>query len=439
MLLPMVASSQSIEIDGIYYNIIAKGQIAEVVQNPQKYSGDIIIQSSVTYDGIEFPVKRIGESAFSYCNSLTSVTIPNSVTSIGNSAFYFCKGLTTITIPGSVTSIGNIAFSYCSSLTDMTIPNSVTSIGDHAFDACSSLTTITIPNTIMSIEDDTFRGCSSLTSITIPNSVTSIGYSAFEGCSSITSITIPNSVTNIGYYAFKNCSSLTSITIPGFVKSIGHNTFEGCSSLTSITIPSFVTSVGYNAFEGCSSLTSITIPNSVTSIESNAFSGCKELTDVYCYAREVPLTESDTFDDSFIEYVTLHVPENSVNAYKTTEPWKNFGTIVALEDTPGLQKCATPVISYIDGKLSFSCDTEDVEFVSNVECLDNKKYYDKEIPLSAKYKVSVYAKKVGYDDSDVATAEIDVRGLKGDVNGDGLVNVTDIVMIVNIIMSGENK
>ena len=158
---------------------------------------------------------------------------------------------------------------------------------------------------------------------------------------------------------------------------------------------------------------------------------------MYCYAEDVPLTGSDVFKDSYIESATLHVPAISINTYKTTEPWKNFGTIVTLGDTPGLQKCATPVISYKDGKLSLSCDTEDVDFVTIVECLDNKKYYDEVIPLSAKYKVSVYATKSGYEDSDMATVEINVRGLKGDVNGDGEVNVTDIVATVNIIMKSE--
>jgi hypothetical protein len=100
-----------------------------------------------------------------------------------------------------------------------------------------------------------------------------------------------------------------------------------------------------------------------------------------------------------------------------------------------MKKCEKPVISYENGKLIFSCDTEDVNFVTNVECLDNKKYYDEEIPLSAKYKVSVYATKAGYENSDMTTVEIDVRGLKGDVNGDGEVNVTDIVATVNIIMN----
>ena len=137
------------------------------------------------------------------------------MTSIGYAAFYGCSSLTSITIPDSVTSIGVGAFYECSSLTSVTIGNSVTSIGEETFRSCSSLISITIPNSVISIGNQAFLSCKSLTSITIPNSVTSIGDEAFHYCKSLTSVTIPNSVTSIGYAAFYNCSSLTSVTFEG--------------------------------------------------------------------------------------------------------------------------------------------------------------------------------------------------------------------------------
>ena len=225
-------------------------------------------------------VTSIGFSAFSYCDSLTSITIPDSVTSIGGYAFWNCTSLKSIKIPNSVTSIGGSAFSSCTSLTSITIPDSVTSIGDYAFSGCTSLTSITIPDSVTSIDDYAFYDCSSLTSITIPNSVTSIGGYAFWNCTSLTSITIPDSVTSIGESAFYGCSSLTSITIPNSVTSIDDYAFSGCTSLASITIPSSVTCIGDDAFGGCTSLTNITIPNSVTSIGSGAFRGCTSLTSI---------------------------------------------------------------------------------------------------------------------------------------------------------------
>ena len=148
-------------------------------------------------------VTSIGNSAFSMCDSPTSINIPDSVTTIGDKAFYRCHSLTNINIPNSVTSIGNEAF-VCCHLTNINIPNSVTSIGDRAF-WCSSLTSINIPESVTSIGDEVFRKCKSLTSINIPGSVKSIGKSAFSECESLSCINIPDSVTSIGNDAFTFC------------------------------------------------------------------------------------------------------------------------------------------------------------------------------------------------------------------------------------------
>ena len=258
-------------------------------------------------------LKEIGDYAFNGCTSLTSITIPSSVTSIGDYAFSSCSSLTSVTIPDSVTSIGNSAFNGCTSLTSVTIGDCVTSIGNSAFNGCTSLTSVTIGDGVTSIGSQAFYGCSSLTSITIPSSVTSIGSYIFYNCSSLTSVTIGDGVTSIGNLAFDGCSSLKSIVVEegnsiyhsdgnciietgsktliagcktsvipsdGSVTSIGSCAFSRCTSLTSITIPEGVTSIGNSAFYNCSSLTSITIPDSVTSIEGGAFEDCTSLTSV---------------------------------------------------------------------------------------------------------------------------------------------------------------
>ena len=244
----------------LYYTITSSNTVK--VAGSSSVSGDVVIPSSVTNNGITYSVTSIGDRAFYGCSGLTSVTIPNSVTSIGDRAFYECSGLTSVTIPNSVTYIGDYAFYYCSGLTSVTIPNSVTWIDEKAFAGCSSLTSVTIPNSVTYIGDYAFSGCSGLTSVTIPNSVTYIGDYAFNWCRSLTSVTIPNSVTYIGDWAFSGCSGLTSVTIPNSVTSIGWSVFQGCSGLTSVTIPNSVTSIGDYAFYGCNGLTSI-ISNAV--------------------------------------------------------------------------------------------------------------------------------------------------------------------------------
>ena len=116
---------------------------------------------------------------------------------------------------------------------------------------------------------------------------------------------------------------------------------------------------------------------------------------------------TDAFQDSYIEYATLHVPEVAYESYRTTDPWSQFGTIVGLSgETPETPKCATPTIYYSQGKLSFACETEGVEFVSEIKDADIKKNYEREIQLSVTYNISVYATKTGYEDSDVAEATL---------------------------------
>ena len=252
------------------------------IPNSVKSIGNRAFYECKSLQSITIPnsVTSIGKEAFSCCESLQSITIPNSVKSIGNYAFRNCESLQSVTIPNSVTKIGNEAFWGCDSLQSVTIPNSVTSIGNKAFNDCKSLQSITIPNSVKSIGNYAFRECDSLQSITIPNSVTSIGEGAFSTCVSLQSVTIPNSVKSIGNYAFRNCESLQSVTIPNSVTSIEDHAFSGCESHQSVTIPNSVKSIGKEAFSGCVSLQSITIPNSVTKIEDDAFWGCKSLQSV---------------------------------------------------------------------------------------------------------------------------------------------------------------
>ena len=285
-------------------------------------------------------VKVIGNWAFKWCNSLTSINIPNSVTTIGHSAFAFCYSLTSINIPNSVTTIRNWGLGACKSLTSITIPNSVVTIIGNPFNEWhgnlyneskafiyedyvlfnknkttliayrAKKTKYTIPNSVTTIGDWAFADCDSLTSINIPNSVTTIGDWAFAGCDSLTSINIPNSVTTIGKGAFSHCDSLTSITIPSSVITIIGNPFHFWhghlyneseafiyedyvlfnknkttliayrAKKTKYTIPNSVTTIGDWAFVRCDSLTSINIPNSVTTIGNSAFSGCSSLTSI---------------------------------------------------------------------------------------------------------------------------------------------------------------
>ncbi len=119
----------------------------------------------------------------------------------------------------------------------------------------------------------------------------------------------------------------------------------------------------------------------------------------------MPETKTDAFQDSYPKYATLYVPASAINDYKTKAPWSEFGTIKAI-DGGEAKKCATPTISYGNKVLTFSCETEGVEYVYEIKDTDIKKGYDKEVNLSATYEISVYATKSGYENSNVATATL---------------------------------
>ena len=197
----------------------------------------VVIPASI--NGV--PVTAIGAAAFSPnylgIQSITSVTIPNSVTRIEAAAFAGCGSLSSVTIGSGVTSIGDGGFQDCAGLTSVTIPSSVTIIGNNTFQDCKGLSSMMIGSSVTSIGNNAFQGCKGLTSVTIPSSVTSIGSNAFRSCTGLSSVAIPDSVTSIGLGAFSGCSGLTSATIPASVTSIGDRAFFGCSALTRVMIP----------------------------------------------------------------------------------------------------------------------------------------------------------------------------------------------------------
>lgn len=260
-------------------------------------------------DGTEI----IGESAFCFCENLSSITIPDSVKKIGDSAFFYCTELTSIRIPEGVTSISESMLYGCSALASVILPDSLTSIGPLAFFLCCNLTSLHIPDSVTSIDHNPFYGCDQLvlslsddhptleivddvlfsktdkrlirypimknnTVYTVPEGTQIIGTFAFSDCETLTRITLPNSVTSIEFRAFTCCTALTDINIPEGVTNIEDETFADCFALTSISLPDSVTSIGSGAFNCCSMLTNLSIPDCVTYIGRAAFSDCSNLT-----------------------------------------------------------------------------------------------------------------------------------------------------------------
>ena len=309
---------------GDYEYILLPDGTAEIT----KYSGEDEVLSIPDNIGGK-KVTTIGQDAFYWCDGLTSVTIPDSVTSIGTNPFAPCRKLTDIcvSLDHPVLAVIDgvlfykpekrlVCYLCAKAESSYTIPQGIQSIGDYAFFNCSNLTSITIPDSVMNIGNDAFSGCSSLTSVTIPESVTSIGANPFAYCDNLTEIrvspdhpvlaviddvlfykpekrlvcylntkedssyTIPQGIQSIGDATFYFCTKLTSVTIPDSVTNIGSRSFFNCSRLTSVTIPDSVTNIGDLAFFFCTKLMNVTIPDNVTNIGNSAFLWCESLTSV---------------------------------------------------------------------------------------------------------------------------------------------------------------
>ena len=356
---PIETFGSSIEM-GLEYRILQDGT-AEIT----KYTGNAT-SLDIPHLLDDRRVTSIGDQAFSYCDSLASITLPSSVSSIGNYSFSYCHNLTSVLIPEGVTSIGVEAFYHCDRLSSVTLPYGVVSIGYSAFNFCSSLSSITIPSSITSLEYGMFYGCDNLTSFVIPESIMEIKGNPFVGCNrlfvsiskdnplftiiddvlfdidmktlisylpqkmittytvpygvtsiadgafalnnNLTSVSIPNSVVSIGKAAFSNCHTLTSVTLPNSITNIGIAAFSTCNMLTSIMIPNAVTVIEERVFDSCSSLTSVTIPSTVITIGNSAFAGCSSL-----QSLSLPTSLISIGDDAFsyCPDLTVQVIEDS--------------------------------------------------------------------------------------------------------------------------------
>jgi hypothetical protein len=410
-------------INDIYYQLNPSDQTASVTYKTvcpddmrdwpvSDYSGDIVIPSQVIYKGVTYTVTSIDDYAFNNTH---------------DSGYGYSL----------------INRSSLTSITSVTIPNTVTSIGNRAFENCRELNSITIVGNLNSIGGGAFCGCSSLTSISLPSSVLSIGEYAFAGCSNLTNISIPNNVTSIGEYTFYNCSGLQSITLSDKLASVEMGTFSNCTSLISVSIPDKVSSIADNAFNGCSNLTTVTIGYYLSSIGSS-FHNCNKLSNVYCYAPVPPSYSAQPFDEEVVysNSLFLYVPSSSLDDYKNywmvtgADPVNGWCSISWSNILPipgqGSQKLDTPTILITNGVLKFDCGTDGAEYHYSITYPESKSNaVGNNVQLPSSYTISVYAVKAGYEKSDTATKEIK----NGDLNGDGNVDVGDHVELTNIIMA----
>ena len=451
------------------------------------FTGSLTIPNSVT---------TIGSSAFQNCSGFTgSLTIPNSVTTIGDYAFYECSGITNITIPSDLVDIGNsafhgtgwynnqpdglvyignVAYRYKGTVpsgSTLTLRSGIKGIAGGAFYGCSGFTgSLTIPNSVTTIGSSAFQNCSGFTgSLTIPNTVTTIGYATFDGCSGFTgSLTIPNSVTTIGWYAFSGCSGFTgSLTIPNSVTSIGNCAFYNCSGMTVLSwnvveCSDFISTAAYRPFTGMTKLSVVTVgagvkkiparflydvvktsgstlslPSSLTAIGSDAFHDCSGFSYIY---SNIMIPDAVTYGTNVFYSVPsssmVYVPCGTGPAYRTTAPWSSFTNII--------EQCESVTYSVNIAPCEHGTVTADVE-----EAAEEDTVTVTAVPDGGYELVDIAVTDSGGDTVEITAAgdnswtftmpasDVTVTvtfAIPGDVNDDGVVDVRDANIIINVIL-----
>ena len=370
------AAAYSFESAGIYYNITGNNtvEVTRSDENNNTYSGSVSIPETVTNNGTEYSVTKIGSYAFQN-SAVTSVSMPECITSIGTVAFYGCKNLESVTLPESLTTLGNKAFSFCSSLESVTIPEGVMTIGEYAFFGCN-LKELTLPSTVTMIGSRAFVSDNRFQSITC-NATTppSLGENAFnhnismavkvplssiaayrqaEGWkdftnyygeevasdgityridengamvavaeATLTEANIPSvvefegnqyPVIKINDNVFADNTNLTAVTLPAGLVEIGASAFLGCQNLESVVFPESLTTFGRDAFNDCRLLKAIKIPSGITTIPDRCFYGCSSLESV-TISEGVTAIGDDAFQSCNLNALTLPESLETIGIY----------------------------------------------------------------------------------------------------------------------------
>lgn len=340
-------------------------------------------------------VSEISNSAFSGCTSLVSVTLPSGITTVSSYAFSGCTSLEKVFIPENVQSIDGSAFSQCESLANITLPKALKIIGPYSFENCSSLKAIDLPTGLTDIGNGAFSGCTCLEAITIPNAVEYLRYNTFSNCFNLKKVKLGKNLKKIDFCSygdyedcFKNCAAIEEV----MVNSNLPYGLQNSSSLTSLYFGEDVESVGL--WPNNPNMKVITLGKNIKTISDGAFYNYTSLDKVISYI-DIPFNidskvfKYSTGDIEMFSDATLHVPAGSIESYCAADGWKEFIHIKEINSD-----------IFGDANNDYQVNGKDVKTIQDYITQD---------------KIDGFI----FDNADV--------------NGDGKVNVADIVKLINII------
>lgn len=302
---------------------------------------------------------HIREGGMTYCDYGVKMTTYHASTQdniIGIYMFASCHSLKKVTLPYNTTSIGAYAFQNCSELEEIVKFYNISSIGEHAFQKCSALKEFKLPK-LEKLYEHTFDGCKSLTSLEIPEGITTLPKAFAQGCSSLKNIVIPNSLTNVGWAAFSGCSSLERIDLPETLETIMMDAFANCTSLKYFRLPEGINDIFDHIISNCNNIEELHLPRLPLIMNNYAFAKC-QVQHLYAYEEKPHKINNTIFEGINYSTCTLHVPKGSREAYAEAYYWRDFGTIVEMnegeggggDDTP---KTAFAVFDPSNGVLTF--------------------------------------------------------------------------------------
>lgn len=443
--------------------------------------------ASLTSVFIPSSVTSVYGNSFAGCTGLTSIKVDNANTvydSRGNcnavietATNMLVAGCKATVIPNSVTALGLRSFKDHSTMTSMPIPTSVTEIGDHAFDGCSGLDSIDIPNSVTKFGRYSFHNCSGLTSLVIPNSIKETDYCTFNGCSGLTSLTLPDSMEKIGYMSFSGCSKLPSLTIPASVTNIAYDAFTGTYALKDVTClsttpPRLVNSAFFSyVYNGVlhvpvtavdaystdqywskfKNIEGIIVPGMTFEVDGiyyettsentvkvtyrdenyNSYSGVVEIPDTvsnFGFTFNVTAIGDHAFDDSDgLESVKIPDSVTSIG----TQAFQGCTSLTDLVIGAGVDSIAPQAFVYCNSLATVTCKAQVPPVMANVNVFSNKAYSQAtlKVPRAAieAYSAADYWYKF---------ANIEGFNAAGDVNGDGVITIGDVSVLIDLLLDG---
>ena len=412
--------SSMFEVDGVKYVLINPSErtcdAIDCVYDEQNAIVDIKPQAA--YRGISLAVKNIQPYIF-YGNTFVQSCKVEVGSDISQYAFFGCANMQTAVF-------GNTGNKDFSDFTGCFVGNDVNRVADYAFAGCAKLN-----NLIIDDREERLTLGSNGTSPLFADCPLDSVYIGGD-------ISYQTSSAN-GYSPFYRNTSLRTVVITDQETEISPNEFYGCTNLQDFTVGDGVTAFGDWCFSGCLSLKSLSFGSLLTTIGREAFSDCAAVTRIVSKASTPPTCGTQAMDDINKWDCTLYVPSNSESDYREADQWKDFFFITegAGEDgespLEGDRQCATPTIALEDGKLLFNCETTSVIFHYQLYVTQSEQNVGNYVNTPSSCTVKVYASKDGYTDSAPATKTVEIRGLKGDVNGDGNVTAQDASLILQYV------